>query len=51
MNNLSQIDKNEILDDIFDNTFVAITLVSEERIIKVVNGAFCKLLDMKKKIS
>ena len=49
MDNLSQIDKNEILDDVFDNTFVAIVVVSKERIIKIVNGAFCKLFGYEKK--
>ena len=48
MNNLSQINKNEILDDIFDNTFVGIALVSTERIITVVNDAFCKLFRYEK---
>jgi two-component system, sporulation sensor kinase A len=48
MNNFYQIDKNEILDDIFDNTFVAIILVDKKRIIKVLNDAFCKLFGYKK---
>jgi PAS domain S-box-containing protein len=48
MNDFYKIDKSEILDDIFDNTFVAIILVDEERIIKVVNDAFCKLFGYKK---
>ena len=48
MEKLSQIDKNEILDDIFDNTFVGIAIVSSERIINVVNDAFCKLFGYEK---
>ncbi|APW65347.1 hypothetical protein LPB137_05550 [Poseidonibacter parvus] len=43
MDSFSQIHKNEILNDVFDNEFVAIIVVNKERITRVVNNAFCKL--------
>jgi len=35
MNNFSQINKSEILDDIFGNTFVAILVVQRDRVINL----------------
>jgi PAS domain S-box-containing protein len=43
MKDFRQIDKNEILDDLFNNNFVAIIIVDKKRNTKIVNKAFCSL--------
>jgi PAS domain S-box-containing protein len=48
MNHFNQINKNELLSDIFDNTFVGMVIVDENRNIKVANDAFCKLYGYEK---
>jgi PAS domain S-box-containing protein len=43
MKDFRQIDKNEILDDLFNNDFVAILIVDKKRNTKIVNSSFCNL--------
>lgn len=49
MEDFKQINRNEILDDLFDNSFVAILIVDKKRNTKIVNKAFCDLFGYSQK--
>jgi two-component system, sporulation sensor kinase A len=43
MKDFKQLEKNEIFDDLFDNSLVAVVIVDKKRKIRLANNSFCKM--------